>query len=60
MPITRIGLLIEHGYYVCRGCGTKFTEVGSIRRHQAGFCHYFNTSPRESEQPVSMQRMMGS
>jgi hypothetical protein len=55
LPITRTGRRYDGGYYVCKFCQKKFTEVASIRRHQTQYC----TSYRESERPVSDQRLMG-
>jgi hypothetical protein len=61
LPITRTGRMYDHphesGYYVCYpGCGKPFLDIASKRAHQA-WCR--QQSYRESERPVSMQRLLG-
>jgi len=41
--------------YVCTACERVFSDVPSIRLHQAQYCRSY----RESERSISTQRMMG-
>ena len=57
-PVRSSQRLHERGFYSWRGCGKLYTEVTSIRRHEATDCRKRNTSPNASDRPVSLHRLM--